>query len=827
MKKINQNILLFLFSMILLTLFSVQIFASESKKIIKVGFPELRNFSQTNEDGIRSGYTYEYLRTISSYTNWQYEFISGQIGELHDKLVDGSIDLIGGVIKNEQTQETFDFPEYHCGSTFATLSILSDNMTYSSGDYNSFNGMRVGVIKTAKQRINNLQKFCDINGIEVIIIPIDSDEKIQQDLKDGKIDAVLGGDLALIEDSKVIAKFAETPYYFATTKGKSDIIKDLNFAIGTIEQHNMYYSKTLYQKYFKQPDFSNIIFSQSEKNYIENTDTLKISVVSDWYPMIYLDKKSNSYKGLSVDILSKISSFSGLKFEFVPADNVAQSMKQVYNGESVMTACMIQNFDLAEQYDIMITLPYLTTQNMLISKKSTNTSNLSQLTAARMLGSTLINTNDAKKVIDYKNMKECFDAVVNEKVDYTLCNSYTTEILMHIIGNQEMLITSVPLQQISMGFGISKNADKNLITILEKIIYAIPEEEYRLNLTNHIIEINNKIKFSDLIYMYPMESLIIVILIAIIIVVILFLFMYTRVKHSQEIAEYGNSYRILADTAGEICFMYDINKDIMTLLGEKSNKFFEKNIIVDFSKWISQKDSPVSFSEKDFKKLFINKSNGENSSAEIQCRLKSGDWKWFQTVYTIIYSEILHNKPIRIIGRLIDIDDEYNEKEHLLYLSQKDSLTNLLNRKTAEKEITDLLKQNHDITSGILLIIDIDHFKVYNDKYGHQSGDKILHFLADSMCTTFSSKDILCRWGGDEFLIFINKDTNIEQLQTKIDILCNIMRDYKNDDILCPITLSIGGAVAKENTTLSILFKKADDALYEVKNTTRDGFILY
>lgn len=162
----------------------------------------------------------------------------------------------------------------------------------------------------------------------------------------------------------------------------------------------------------------------------------------------------------------------------------------------------------------------------------------------------------------------------------------------------------------------------------------------------------------------------------------------------------------------------------------------------------------------------------------------------------------------------------------LLASSQFDPLTRLLNRATTEKNIREHLYTAKSESWNTFLILDIDHFKNVNDEYGHMTGDDVLHYMGKSMREVFRPDDILCRWGGDEFVVFIKGFADETILTNRLNILRDKMRGFPGKDIPLQINLSIGGVCAPSGVSLDILFLNADEALYDVKKHGRNGMSL-
>ena len=247
--KIVKNILISL--IIIISFFTQTIYIkAEENKVIKVGYPIVEGFIEIN-DGVYSGYAYEYLCEIAKYTGWEYEFIEMSINDSIIALKDGKIDLAAGMMKNEQTMEIYDFPEEDIGATYTTLCALKDNQEISQSDYETLNGIRVGYYETSKVKLENFKKFYESNNIENIeLVPYPYEEGVSlvDKLKSKEVDAIIDGDLLLNNEEKVIAKFGAIPYYLATTKGNTEIVSDLNNAIFKIKEKNPSFDQNLYEQ---------------------------------------------------------------------------------------------------------------------------------------------------------------------------------------------------------------------------------------------------------------------------------------------------------------------------------------------------------------------------------------------------------------------------------------------------------------------------------------------------------------------------------------------------------------------------------------------------
>jgi diguanylate cyclase (GGDEF)-like protein len=148
-----------------------------------------------------------------------------------------------------------------------------------------------------------------------------------------------------------------------------------------------------------------------------------------------------------------------------------------------------------------------------------------------------------------------------------------------------------------------------------------------------------------------------------------------------------------------------------------------------------------------------------------------------------------------------------------------DGLTRVFTKNVAKKMIIETLQKQY----GVLLIIDIDHFKGCNDTYGHLYGDEVLVKVANALKSSFRMDDIIGRFGGDEFVVFM-KNTSAHEVQGKVEAYQEELKRIFADR---PVTCSIGIAEAREGISYDTLLKNADHALYYSKENGRNQYHMY
>lgn len=238
-------------------------------------------------------------------------------------------------------------------------------------------------------------------------------------------------------------------------------------------------------------------------------------------------------------------------------------------------------------------------------------------------------------------------------------------------------------------------------------------------------------------------------------------------------------------------------------------------------KLVRHPDVGDEFYEKIWEKLL----NGENWEGEIKNINKNGKDYW---VYAIIKPFF---KDHQIVG-FTAIRTNITDKKHIEHLSITDELTQLYNRRffniKIEEEINRAKREN---TYFSFLIMDIDYFKQYNDTYGHQAGDLALEKVAYVLRKrTSRGSDFAFRLGGEEFGIIttLNKEKVIEFANLIKDDIENLQIEHKASAISKYLTTSIG-IVSKKGDEISnsdILYKEADDCLYQAKGLGRNSIFI-
>jgi len=197
-------------------------------------------------------------------------------------------------------------------------------------------------------------------------------------------------------------------------------------------------------------------------------------------------------------------------------------------------------------------------------------------------------------------------------------------------------------------------------------------------------------------------------------------------------------------------------------------------------------------------------------------------------VLTQAFNDMADNLDNSLISKNI-LEKEIKEKEilelKLIEMSQTDELTNIYNRR-AFNDYYDIyyeraIRYKEDLA---VIILDIDDFKLVNDKHGHLIGDNVLIKLSTQLKKLLRVTDIFARWGGEEFIILVPNTKNGQVMEFSERIRKHVANiDF---DIGESVTISLGIGMLESNDTKDLILKKADDALYKAKSQGKNKSVI-
>lgn len=794
--------------------------AKEAKEKIRVGYPLQEGLTWVDESGMRSGYSYDYLIEIAKYTNWEYEFVEidgtqdEQLVTLLDMLENGEIDLMCGMVYNEALSKIYDYPGTGYGTSYYALCTLESDTEITSSNYYLKPVLRVGVYNSQNQKNEKLEQFAQMNGITMEQVICGSEEEQLALLNSGQVDMILAKDISLpATNLNTIARFSPQSYYFATTKGNRQLINELDKSLAAITQNNPYFATNLWNKYFsKQSD--TLYFSSEEKDYLENAKTLKAVLMGGRPPIQYIDGATGEYRGISMDVLNYISEETGLTIDTVMTESFEEYEQLVKSGEMDIAVGVLDSLQQYDWQNSITTMPYMTAPVSIVLTD--------RLKPEEKEGKHLAISRGVSYAGKYSGVtsyfetpEDCLDAVHTGKADYCYANTWSVQ---YYISNPTCRnLIAVPLEEWEMRFciGILDADDEILTGILNKAIQHFSDSNVISDLLYENAYRQEKVSLRSYLVSNPMEAVMLCIMFLLSVLLTGLLLLRRRDKKNQQLRRLENErYEQISEISNEFLFEYDVKADMLRM-SEKCSDYLA----------MPRRMEKVSRVE-DATGAFIQQIlEWEEASGETQIRVADGSMHWMRMTTKRIKDS--GGNVIYLVGKLLDIQEEREEKEKLQVKAEKDSLTGVYNMATFREKVLELYEKL-DMAYYAFYIIDIDYFKQVNDTYGHYIGDYVLERIGNILLEVFSGKDDLAgRLGGDEFVAQTVYNESMDEIREKCRLLNRMVSEIGFEGKMTPITVSIGVTLVKTGSDFEDVYRQADEALYQVKREGRNSFYIH
>lgn len=496
------------FLIFLTTLSPADCFARDGKKVIKVGFYTLDNYQECDENGNYSGYYVDYLREISQYTGWEYEFIKMNYSACLKSLNDKNIDLVCGVDYSTSRTSTMDFSAQPAITTHYELYTMLDNDSLYYNGYSDFNNMKIGILASCNQ-IEALDDFAKAHNFTYEKVFYGNTAKLEKALEDGTVDSIYTINVSHASEKKILASLPSFPLYFVTFKG-NPIMEDLNAAQSVITDVNADFEHDLYASYQKDTRNYRCEFTKEELEYIHSNPTITVTYDPANAPIEYYNKKTHSCSGISTEVLEQISEFTGLHFTYVESDNFTDALSKIQNHEVDVLSAMAHNYQWAQQNHSFLTTPYINTSIVVIRSQTAKgqTRNIVALPRNFYFTNSIINDpgNHFTDILYYDSIDSCFDAVVTGKADCTYVNNYVANYLLSQVQYRPLTSTPISAMTEDISFALSDRCDPRLLSIMNKGLACISSSKMdSIVLQNSIHEGNPSLV--TLIFAYPRISI--------------------------------------------------------------------------------------------------------------------------------------------------------------------------------------------------------------------------------------------------------------------------------------------------------------------------------
>ena len=339
-------------------------------KVVRVGsFGD--TFNYVNEKGIRKGYGYELLQTLSGYTGWQLEYVTCDWSDCFEKLKNGEIDIMGDISYTEDRTEEMLFSDEPMGEEKDYLYADLSRADISASDYKTLNGKKIGVPMGTEPEVM-LTEWEEKYYLKTQHVNISNNEDVKQKLANHEIDCFVSLEESFWADLGIstITCVGSSDIYYAINKDRADIKEELDNAMRVLEDADPFYTADLYKRYFSM-DYTPILTGE-EKAWLKEHGAIRMGFLTGDSGVSTCDPATGEITGTITDYIQFAKDCLGnqeLEFQMVGYDSKEAELGALKSGEIDMVFHFDQSPNLAEEYRVACTNTTWTSNMMAVTNK--------------------------------------------------------------------------------------------------------------------------------------------------------------------------------------------------------------------------------------------------------------------------------------------------------------------------------------------------------------------------------------------------------------------------------------------------------------------------
>ena len=339
-------------------------------KVVRVGSFE-DTFNYVNEKGVRKGYGYELLQTLSGYTGWQFEYVTCDWSDCFEKLKNGEIDIMGDISYTPDRAEEMLFSDEPMGEEEYYLYANLSREDISASDFKTLNGKTIGVLMGTEPEVM-LTEWEEKYDLKTQHVNISNNEDVKQKLANHEIDCFVSLEESFWAEFGIstITRVGESGIYYAINKDRPDIKEELDSAMRALEDADPFYTADLYKRYFSL-DYTPILTGE-EQAWLKEHGAIRMGFLMGDSGVSVYDPATGEITGTITDYILFARDCLGnqeLEFHMVGYESKEAELGALKSGEIDMVFHFDQSPNLAEEYRVACTNTTWTSNMMAVTNK--------------------------------------------------------------------------------------------------------------------------------------------------------------------------------------------------------------------------------------------------------------------------------------------------------------------------------------------------------------------------------------------------------------------------------------------------------------------------
>ena len=443
-------------------------------KVVRVGSFE-DTFNYVNEKGIRKGYGYELLQTLSGYTGWQLEYVTCDWSDCFEKLKNGEIDIMGDISYTEDRAEEMLFSDEPMGEEKYYLYADLSRADISASDFKTLNGKKIGVLMGTEPEVM-LTEWEEKYDLKTQHVNISNNEDVKQKLANHEIDCFVSLEESFWAELGIstMTRVGKSDIYYAINKDRPDLKEELDNAMRALEDADPFYTADLYKRYFSL-DYTPILTGE-EKAWLKEHGAIRMGFLTGDSGVSTYDPATGEITGTITDYIQFARDCLGnqeLVFQMVGYDSQKAELDALKSGEIDMVFHFDQSPNLAEDYRVACTNTTWTSNMMAVTNKQNFNENKANRVAVPQ------NKLSLKRYIAvYYPQWEIVDCAAQEDAARLVkdgqADCFVTGVSSQENYSKKYDFYSVPLPNPAKSCFAVNSGNRHLLSILNKTIKAMP-----------------------------------------------------------------------------------------------------------------------------------------------------------------------------------------------------------------------------------------------------------------------------------------------------------------------------------------------------------------
>ena len=758
------------------------------------------------------GFVIDYIQLVGKVLGVKIEFIQNKsLKESFDMLENNQLDILPNIAISDERKKTIDFTNYSLVNFQISLGVNKQSDIKSLSDLKN---KKVSVVENSfledilKKEYPNIKLYKTKNTEEAI-----------EAVASNKADAVIHN-LSTIEylinknwlsNLKTIVLKDDNiqtivPLHLGVKKDNLVLKSILEKANQNISEKD---TRNLVDKWLKNSFYEEIKLSQIEHDYLSKNKTINYCVNSNFMPIERIN--NNSVLGITSDYINIFKEKLNINFNQIEIESTKDGLNKLLTKECDLVT-FVQNSDNTNKL-VNLSNSHLSFPFVLVTKiDKTFISSLNSLNGKRIAyvddtyKEILIKAYPQIEFVKVDSLKQGLKKVKNDEF-------FGLVEILPVVGHeiQKDFSNTLKISKEIFNnayFSMATSKDNIILNdILNKLFSSISNEN-KDSINNNWISVNYE-------KMVDYEKVLIAGMVFLLIIFIISLKNRQINNINSQMKKYikivdENVLTSSTDLDGNITYASEAFCEI--------SGYTKDELIGTNHRIIRHSD----MKESTYKELWETITSGKTWKGEIKNKKKNGDYYWVKASI----SPVFDNK-----GKIISytaVRENITDKKIIEEISITDGLTNIYNRRYFDEifpKIINEAKRKNELVAFVFM--DIDHFKQYNDNYGHQKGDEVLiNFAACLKQSLHRSSDYTFRLGGEEFAVVYQMETKEKAVEFANNLRKNIENlkiEHKYSSVSSYITASMGLICKNANEiVIDEIYKQADDLLYQAKRSGRN-----